>query len=242
MHCSMQFADSAKQKQADAAKIFGRAKSRGVHWITGTEAGMAKSADLRKALGKAADATDYRFTVQSDVWIAVRKDLILPGTWKRGFIQTLEASTGSQTFSDRGILWAQFDTAEVGLVSVGCSHYMTNGRKPGDEYYQANTKLTRAIGEWGKVHGKGAQLCFYGGDANIVDRTDDVFRGKPFTTLADELKDWENSGHGSIDIIASYDADRRVKGKYWRVLDDSEFHLNTDHYACEGGFTVTRKT
>jgi hypothetical protein len=58
------------------------------------------------------------------------------------------------------------------------------------------------------------------------------------TSLADELKAWQNTGHGSIDVIASYDQDGRVKGKYWRVLDDSEFKLNTDHWLCEGGYEV----
>ena len=129
-------------------------------------------------------------------------------------------------------------TEAYGQVSVGVSHYMTHGRKPSDEYYNANTKLTRAIGEWGKEHGKGRKLAFYAADANIVDRTDDVFRGAPFTTLADELKDHQNTGHGAIDVIASYNADKRVKGTYWRVLDDKEFPLTTDHFLCEGGFEV----
>jgi len=238
-HTSMQFSDSGAQKKSDAKRIFARAVQRKLSWLTGTEAGMGHSADLRRALKKEAENTDYRFTVASDVWIAVRKDLILPKTWKRGFIQTLEANTGSKTFSDRGICWAQFETARLGQVSVGVAHYMTDGRKPGDEYYNANTKLTRAIGEWGKIHGKGKAICFFHGDANIPDRDMDVFRGQPFTTLADELKRWQNTGHGPIDFIASYDADGRVKGKAWNVLDDKEFHLFTDHFACEGTYEVS---
>lgn len=239
MHTSMQFSDSTAQKQADAKKIFARAASRKVSWVTGTEAGMGASADLRAALAKEAKANGYKFVVKSDVWIAVQRDLIHVGSWNDGFIKTLDASTGSQNFSDRGILWCEFSADVLGSVSVGVSHYMTHGRKPSDEYYNANTRLTKAIGEWGKVHGAGRRICFFQADANIPDRTDDVFRGQPFTTLADELKDWQNSGHGSIDIIASYDADRRVKGKYFRVLDDKEFPLHTDHFACEGGFEVT---
>ena len=238
MHTSMQFSDNTAQKQSDAQKIFERADGRKVTWISGTEAGMGASGDLRKALEAQAKKHDYRFWVKNDVWLAVRRDQIVPGSWQSGFIKTLESGTGSQNFTDRGILWVQFDNADLGTISVGCSHYMTHGRKPSDEYYNANTKLTQAIGEWGKEHGKGGKLAFYAADSNIPDREMDVFRGQPFTTLADELKDWQNSGHGSIDIIASYDADKRVKGKYWRVLDDKEFHLNTDHFACEGGFTV----
>jgi hypothetical protein len=239
MHCSMQFSDSTKAKQADAKKIFERVSSKNKAWVSGTEAGLGASADLRRALESQAKANNYRFKAQSDVWIAVDRDRITPKTWKTGWIKTLESGTGSQNFSDRGILWAQWEDKELkAQVSVGVSHYMTHGRTPKEEYYSANTRLTRAIAAWGKQHGEGAQLCFFAADANIPDRTMDVFRGAPFTTLGDELKKWENTGHGTIDIIASYDADGRVKGKYWRVLDDREFPLATDHYAVEGGFVV----
>jgi hypothetical protein len=238
----MQFSDSTRAKKADAQRIFGRALSRHVCWVSGTEAGMGDSSDLRKALSEQATRSGYRFFAESDVWVAVAKGPVIRGTWDSGWIKTLESGAGSKSFSERGILWAEFGHSQLGKVSVGVSHYMTDGRRPGDEYYAANSKLTRAIGEWGKVHGQGRRLCFFAADANISDRTDDVFRGKPFTTLADELKDWEGSGPGnaSIDVIASYDRDQRVKGKYWRVLSDKEFHLNSDHLACEGGFTVAQ--
>jgi hypothetical protein len=237
MHTSMQFSDSTVHKQADAKAIFTRADARGVSWITGTEAGAGPSGDLRDALAKQAEAKGYKFFVKSDLWVAVDRHMITKNTWESGFIEVLPANSGSQKHEPRGILWAQFE-CNLGTVSVGVSHYMTHGNTPGDEYYAANGKLTRAIGEWGKVHGSGRKLCFYAADANTGDRAKDVFRGQPFTTLADELKDWQDTGHGPIDIIASYDADGRVKGKYWRALDDRELFLWTDHFACEGGFDV----
>jgi hypothetical protein len=238
MHCSMQFSDSTAQKKSDAKKIFDRAKTRKVSWLTGTEAGLGKSTDLRAALKAEALAHGYNFTVHSDVWIAVDKELVVRGSWSTDWIATLPSSSGSQKFSERGLLWVQFTNKELGTISVGCSHYMTHGQKPGDEYYAANTKAARTIGKWAKEHGAGSKICFYGGDQNIQDRESDTFRGQPMTSLADELKAWQNTGHGSIDVIASYDQDGRVKGKYWRVLDDSEFKLNTDHWLCEGGYEV----
>jgi hypothetical protein len=238
MHCSMQFSDNTAQKKADARKIFDRAKTRKVAWITGTEAGMGASADLRKALVEEAKAHGYKFIVHSDVWVAVSKELITKGSWDDGWIKTLASSTGSQKFSERGLLWVQFDNKTLGTISVGCSHYMTHGQKPSDEYYQANTKVAKVIGDWARKHGAGRKLAFYGGDQNIQDRENDTFRGSPMTSLADELKKWQSTGHGAIDVIASYDHDGRVKGKYWRVLDDKEFPLNTDHWLCEGGFEV----
>jgi hypothetical protein len=239
MHCSMQFSDSSKHKQEDAQKIFTRADARGISWITGTEAGENRSSDLRAFLAKEAKAHGYRFTVHSDSWIAVDQAMIEPKSFKDGFVQV--APGKAKVHSALGVSWVSFDNAKLGTVSIGCSHYMTHGQKPGMEYYAVNTTLTKAIGEWGKEHGAGGKLAFYGADSNIPDRSDDVFRGAPFTTLADELKDWQNTGHGSIDVIASYDSDTRVKGKYWRVLDDQEFFLNTDHFACDGGFTVREK-
>ena len=204
-------------------------------WVTGTEAG---SEDMRDALKTAAKDNGYNFTVKSDVWIAVQKTWIQGRSWDTGFIKILDANSGSQRSNARGILWVEFDTESHGTFSVAVSHFMTHGSKPGDEYYAANGKLTRAIGEWGKVHGAGRKVCFFAGDVNTQDRTNDVFRGAPFTTLADELKDWQNTGHGSIDVIASYDADNRVKGTSWKVFDDKEFPLYADHFACEGGFEV----
>jgi len=236
MHCSMQFSDNTKQKQADAKKIIARARNRNVAWITGTEAGAGKSMDLRAALEKECKANDYRFMVKSDTWIAVDRALISPNSYSDGFIQSHAAQAGKH--SQLGISWVQFNSDGLGTVSVGASHYMTKGRKPGDPFYAMNRDLTVAIGKWGKERGAGSRLAFYGADANIPDRLDDTFLGQPFTTLADELHDWQNTGHGSIDVIASYDGDGRVKGKYWRVLDDKEFFLNTDHFACEGGFVV----
>ena len=241
MHTSMQFSDSTEHKQQDAQRIFARASKRKLAWVTGTEAGFGASADLRAALAKEAKAAGYKFFVKSDLWIAVNKTIITPNSWSDGFIKVVEHNTGSQRFDDRGILWAEFLWKPLGSVSVAVSHYMTHGQKPGDEYYAANTKIARAVGDWGKVHGAGRRLCFFQGDTNIQDRTNDVFRGSPFTTLADELKQWDSTGHGAIDVIASYDADGRVKGKYWRALDDKEFPLNTDHFAVEGGFEVSYK-
>lgn len=241
MHCSMQAFDTGQQKQMDVNKIFSRAKNREVAWITGTEAGPA-SMNLRKYLRDAGDEYGYRLQIAGDIWIAVRKAMIR-GDWMDGWINVLESEQGAGKHSDRGVCWVQFVSAHqgqlLGQVSVAAAHYLTKGRQPGDPNYRLNSRLSVAIGNWGKVHGKGAALAFYGGDQNIVDSKDDTFRGAPFTSLGDELKKYPSTGHGPIDVIASYNADKRVTGKYWRTLSDQEFRLNTDHFLCEGGYSVT---
>lgn len=244
MHASMEHGDTTAAKQHDARAVFDRAVARDVAWITGTEAGYGAGSDMRDVLKNTARNHHYRFHIAAgDVWIAVQDKLVAKKTWKKGWIETLPASTGSLRFSTRGLIWVQFTTptASLGQVSVGCAHYQTHGSKPGEEYYDANTKLTRVIGDWGKEHGAGRAICFFGGDTNISDRHYDVFRGQPFTTAADELKAWQDSGHGSIDVIASYDADGRVKAQTWNVLDDKEFQLYTDHYLCEATYEVAAR-
>jgi hypothetical protein len=70
------------------------------------------------------------------------------------------------------------------------------------------------------------------------DRKTDTFFVAPMTSAWDELDKYENTGHGPIDVIASYDHDGRVKAKYIRALDDKEFSLHTDHFLIEAGFDV----
>jgi len=236
MHCSMQFSDRTPQKKSDAAKILERADRRKVWWITGTEAGAGASTDLRAALEKECKAHNFRFHVAGDTWIAVNRDMIEPKSYDRGATKILDSSQGVGRHSDRMLTWASFTNPLVGKVSVACCHYLLQGSKPGDVNYALNKKIATTIGDWGKKAGAKAALAFYGGDQNIQDRSLDTFLGAPFTSLADELGKYESTGHGQIDVIASYNHDGRVKGKYWRALDDKEFPLNTDHYATEGGF------
>lgn len=235
MHVSLQFSDRTAQKRHDAEVIFKRARSRDALWVTGTE---AQEADSRGFLDQYAGQTGYSFYVHGNCWIGLRKTEVR--NVRHDYNHVLDAGAGQGRHGDVGITSAEFDT-DLGQISVGVSHLLLQGYKPSDPNYRLNGKVLTAIGEWGKAAGQGRRLAFFAGDMNTPDRTEDVFRGKPFTTLADEMRDWQNTGHGSIDCIASYDLDRRVKGAYWRVLDDREFYLFTDHFACEGGFDIGTK-
>lgn len=194
----------------------------------------------------------------TDCWVAVRRDLITGG-WEQGFIPAIPGSRalyeaqgldGDKTFprwGTKGLVHVSFDSA-LGRISVGAGHYLTMARHPkaivkGVDHWAWNEKFGHVISEWAVDSGKGSALVFYGGDQNMADSLNDqpqgdTFFGGPLTSAADELKHWENTGHGPIDVIASYDGDGRVSAAYWRALDDSEFHLDTDHFACEAGFDV----
>lgn len=66
----------------------------------------------------------------------------------------------------------------------------------------------------------------------------DTFFGQPLTSAWDELNRHESTGHGNIDVIASYNKDGRVKALDIVALDDKEFFLHTDHFLVEATFQV----
>jgi hypothetical protein len=101
----------------------------------------------------------------------------------------------------------------------------------------------KGIGNWARAKGKGNAIVFLGSDTNTNDRRNDVFNGRPLTSIADELKKWPATlGKTTyIDVIASYDHDGRVKAKSYQVLDDKEFPLNSDHYLLDAVYEVSER-
>jgi GH25 family lysozyme M1 (1,4-beta-N-acetylmuramidase) len=245
MHASMQYSDNDAQMASDSDKIFARAAKRGVPWITGTEAGAD---DLRKHLQKAAEEHGYRvfFGNRNDSWVAVSKD-VQKGKAEVDYTPVIFTGDGVGHHGPRGVLAVTFDTKVPGLgrVTVLATHYLTKGRPVKNATYSANIEyneiLAREVGRLSRKYGKGSALVFFGGDQNIVDRDHDTFLGlTDMTSSWDELEKYENTGHGNIDVIASYDKDGRVVAAYCRALDDKEFALHTDHFLVESGFEVKR--
>ena len=64
--------------------------------------------------------------------------------------------------------------------------------------------------------------------------------GGPLTSAWDELGIYQNTGHGNIDVIASYDRDRRVRAEHIQAFPDSDFPLATDHFLVEAWYRVRR--
>lgn len=260
-HASLQFSDSDEQHTRDINKIFNRAVDRRVAWITGTEAGPG-AGNTGRELIRIAREHGYRpwvpqhqgkgISQHSGSWLAVRKDLI-DGDWKRGYRNVIPGSNqledemdlGGKRWGPRGLAHVSFDTTVAGLgsVSVGTAHYLTGGRDPQSPFWDLNKQLAREIGDWAREEGKGRNLCFYQGDQNMLDnrnneRQGDTFFDEPLTSSWDELKKWENTGHGTIDVIASYNRDGRVSALRTNALNDREFRLNTDHFLVEATFKV----
>lgn len=234
-HISMQFNDTELQMRVDAKRIFKRARAQNYAWITGTEAGGGSP--LREILRTTAHEHEYRFYSPrgSDSWIAVAMKEA-HRDWVTRYDKVIDGVANKHT--DKGIARVSFFNNELGHVNVFTLHLLTHGAKPGEPNYEKNALLLSSLGKHVVVAGKNKNLCFYGGDQNIQDRTDDTFMGKPLTSAWDELGIYEGTGHGVVDVIASYDYDKRVSAITCRSLDDSEMYLHTDHFLIEAEYQV----
>lgn len=240
-HISMQFSDTPEQMRADAEAIFSRAKKKHVAWITGTEAG--RGADpLRSLLKEAADQNGYRFWMGSgsDTWFAVSRDLIDSGWEAYKGPPVIPGKAGQYT--TKRVTSVSFTNDKLGRITVIAGHYLTKGKPSKDpelsQNLEENRRLAIAIGEHAKLMGAGTGLVWYGGDQNISDRLEDTFFEQPLTTAGDELGVWPGTGHGPIDVIASYDPDVRVTAESFDALRDREFFLHSDHFWIEAQYSV----
>ena len=264
-HISLQFTDPDRQHTRDIEKIFDRAATRRQAWITGTEAGplAGNTGEELIRIGKKYGYLLYVPEVEGkegtaarrvDCWVAVRKDLVKKGTFKQRFVPVIPASDQlekqhpelpNKSFGPRGVVYVEFDSTnrDLGHVTVMAAHYLTEARRPSSPWWKWNEKLAKAIGDLAKEKGKGTNLVFYGGDQNMVDKNNnepqgDTFLGQPLTSTWDELRHWENTGRGNIDVIATYDADKRVKAINTVSLEDKQFFLHTDHFYVEAEIRV----
>lgn len=233
-HVSLYHGLTQAQSEHDAKRIY----RKGYHWVTGTEAGQDP---LQTVLREMAADFDYKFSVYKSNWIAVRKDIITPGSYNVGAKTVVENDDYVGRGHDLNILFNLFHMDGVGDVAVAASHYALRGRPGTGELSinrEDNEKVAKHIGLLADQYGEGTALFFYGGDQNIPDDKYDTFFSQPLTSIQDELKKWPGTGHGPIDVIASADADARVEPVYVRALDDTEQFMHTDHFVLEAGYRV----
>lgn len=242
-HWSAEFRDSPEQHKQDCEKVFSLAKTRGLAWITGTEAGRGGGNTLRADLRAAAEKYGYTiaFREGNDTWVAVRKSLIAGG-YTVHYEEVVTSKEGVGPHSSRGVLWVEFDAVDnLGHITVISAHYLTKGRpgqKTPDPNLAINKRYAATIDRIAREQGAGRGLVFYGGDQNIVDRTDDTFFGGIMVSFWDELGVHENTGHGNIDVIAASREDGRVTATSIRALSDREFFLHGDHFFVLGSCDV----
>lgn len=258
-HASLEYKDSDRQHTQDIEKIFDRAVDKGYAWLTGTEAGPG-SGNIGEELIRVSRDFGYvpwvpqiqgdRDARRTDCWIAVRKDLI-QGKLHGDFIPVIPGSTELKRKVDarwgpKGVVCVNFEStiSVLGEVNIGAAHYIHDAHNPSEQpEWDLNKQLSDGIVEWAKDAGRGSAIVFFGADSNMHDDKNDRPEGDPFfggsmSTVWDELKHYENTGHGTIDVIATYNRDRRVTALQAKALSDREFHLHGDHFLIEAVLNV----
>jgi hypothetical protein len=261
-HASLEYKDSDSQHTHDIEKIFDRAVERRYAWLTGTEAGPGSGNTGEEILRVSREhgylpwvpqIQGHGISERTDCWIAVRKDLV-DGEMEKTFDMVVPGSkhleaSGHQDYHQRwgpkGVVAVHFNSTNeaLGEVSIAAGHYIQGAHTPDDPAFRWNEELAAAIGDWAKEQGRGPALVFYGGDQNSHDNKNerpegDSFHGEPITSVWDELRHYENTGHGTIDVIATYNRDGRVSAMEATALNDREFHLNVDHFFIEATLRV----
>jgi hypothetical protein len=238
-HLSLRVFDTDKEAISDLRK----ALTLKPHILCGTESGNRTRETKLRSLLTTEGYMSY-FAPEPDGWIAVKKRLV-NGGWSAGYRKVLgsgRATNDPHPHTEYGPLWVTFENPQMGRVSVvGGGHYLTKGRwpdqaqqdHPGDpvDHVAANRKLAHAIAEKAMALAEGREaVAFVTADTNLLDKTTDVFYGKALTTCWDELDKHPDTGHGNIDVVASVDADRRVRCMKADALNDKNFFLHTDHF------------
>jgi hypothetical protein len=229
-HISMQAPDPDAQQTSDAKKVFARARSRNYRWQSGTEANTTSDSEIYR---KAAGAEDFRYVRGGDLWVAVRRP-ITHGL-EHEFTKLIDGQAG--VHPQMGVFRVTFKDLELGWLTLLGSHYQTVRQEKANP--GGNKLLTDEITRQAIKYGAARRKVFYFGDQNLDDKTTDTFKGGPLTTCWDELKSYPDTHDTrTIDVIASYDADTRVKCVSARVLTDNQVPLHSDHSLVEADYEI----
>ena len=225
LHISLQFSDGPKQKEHDVIEMF----ELGADIITGTEAGEDV---LWNLIVKYAEEFGYRVKRYRSNFICIKKEIIKRGSWTSGGVTVEDKEKVFGPGHDSAFPWVGFThrTPGIGEIFIAAGHYPTKGRRPGDPNYLVNKKYAGKVSDWAVEKGKGTALAFYAGDQNMPDDRSDTFFGGPLTSIWDELGKHQNTGHGNIDIVASYNHDGRVTALSVRACNDREWFMHSDHF------------
>jgi hypothetical protein len=235
-HTSLQFSDNSRQQKLDIRDLFTSGEDYPIK--TGTEAGVDN--DNHQWLQHFANEFNHALHFGRDCWIAVDRAIIKRDTFRRGGQLIAKNQETWGRGHDTFLATVEFDHKDdrIGHISQGSVHYALRGAEPGNVNYEINKRSAQLIYNWMVKSATGPNLAFVNGDFNVQDDKFDWAYGKGFTSMADELKAWQNTGHGPIDGFASYDRDGRVKAESFNVLDDKEMFQFSDHFVCRGVWKI----
>lgn len=236
-HTSLQYKDTPKQQEHDIKLLFSKGQMYPIK--TGTEAGPMNSQN-RPLLIEYAEEYGHYIHFAKDNWIAVDRDIVKKGSFERDHVFIIDNDKTWGRGYDSDMATVAFDHVDerLGRINLGAVHFPTRGRTKGEPNYEVNVLYSTRIAQWMREVGAGKALAFVNGDFNIPDRTMDWAFGRAFTSMADELRAWQHTGHGPIDGFCSYDKDGRVSARRFNVLDDSESFRFSDHFVCRGVWAI----
>ena len=237
-HTSLQFSDGRELQIKDVEQLFKKGKAFPLK--SGTESG--KETASRNALIECAKDYGHAIKFGQSNWVAVDRSIVKKRSLKSDtvFVVSNDKLVGPQHDRDFPFISFTHVDARLGRISVAGFHYSTKGRLPGDPNNDTNELYARKIAEWMRKVARGTNIALGAGDFNMVDKLEkqDWAFGHPFTSMADELGKYKNTGHGPIDGFVSFDKDGRVKAKKFQVLTDKDMRMFSDHYVCRGTWTV----
>lgn len=219
-------------------------------------------ADFREALSHGADVVGFtevaaRHAALGDVCDTSGYQLLLPTDGDtalavRGIHKVLQASTIGSVPGEKGpasggghgprtiqlAVVRPFGTREHFAVCE--AHWVTKAADTGGQQLAMTMDLARII----RIHAKGSRLGFWMGDTNNPDRRGDfttvdrALRKGELTSCWDELGEWPPTHGGvrgpTLDVVGSYDPDRRVECARARVWPAE----NSDHRPVSAWYTV----
>ena|SRR6478735_1070034 len=241
-HTSLQYSDSPAQQRQDINDLFEQGKDFPIK--TGTEGASDKGSDNMNHpfLLEFAKQYNHAIHIVRDNWVAIDRAIIEPKSLSKGELFLISNDNMVGNGHDRVLSFMEFDHIDerVGHLSVGAIHYATKSRGPSWPNWDINEVCAKKLSGWMAKEGAGKNLAFLNGDFNMSDKDpkQDWAFGGNFTSMADELKAWQNTGHGPIDGFCSYDRDARVKAKRFNVLDDKEMFQHSDHFVCRGTWEI----
>lgn len=240
MQCTpLQFTDTSTQQESDIRAIFERSSNFPIKM--GTEAGPGPGGMRnRDLLTEYAKEYDHVINFGGDAWIAVDQSIMVRNSVSKEDVFLADNDELATKGADRVMPTISFDhkTPGVGRIHAASVHYPTKGATKGSPNWNVNAKMAKGISDWMVRVASSSDLAFVGGDFNMPDRNTDWSFGRKFTSMADELKAWANTGHGPIDGFCSFNGDRRVSAHKFTVLNDKQFKLHTDHYVCRGVWNI----
>lgn len=229
---SMQRTDSWRQVRRDVASLMELAV--GLDWDVIAVSEATRKNRVWRLLNRAVDRAGwwYQGGVPGDVRFIVNPKHDIR---ESGYTKVLEARRGYRkgNYAERGIAEVMFRTPMGNKVHDHTMHWNTGYRLDRQAGHESRRERgidgqTDDMADRVKLHGRGRRLSFWQGDTNMDEHHDrgwdkwaihHQFRKAGLRSVFDELGEYPNTHHRrTIDIIGSYNPDRRVSAQSVRVL------------------------